>query len=135
MCSSDLSLARPGGLLPVTAEVAAASRQVTVLQRKVSKPGDSLGRTTGWIHRAELKDRGVRFYAGVEYVALRADGLHVIRDGRDEVYAADTVIVCAGQESVLPVEAQALRVPVHLIGGVRLAAELDWPPAPAAPIR
>jgi 2,4-dienoyl-CoA reductase (NADPH2) len=121
----DPSLTQRGGLVPEVAEVPAVQRQVTVLQRKASKPGDSLGRTTGWIHRTELKDRGVRLYAGVQYVALESDGLHVVRDGHAQVLPADTVIVCAGQESVLPVQANELSTPTHLIGGVRLAAELD----------
>jgi len=111
--------------------VAAASspppRQVTVLQRRRAKPGEGLGRTTGWIHRAELKDRGVRFVVGVEYVGIDDAGVHVRIDGVPTVVPADTVVVCAGQESErgLVRDLEAHSRPFHVIGGARLATEID----------
>jgi 2,4-dienoyl-CoA reductase (NADPH2) len=125
----DRTLQLPGGLLAAaaTAEVAVprADREVTLLQRKTTKPGDGLGRTTGWIHRIELKERGVRMLAGVQYEGLEADGLRLTIDGVSTVLPVDTVVVCAGQESVRPTLGLAAEQPVHWIGGADVAAELD----------
>jgi 2,4-dienoyl-CoA reductase (NADPH2) len=121
----DTTLQQPGGLQSTPAAVPRSPRSVTVLQRKISKPGDGLGRTTGWIHRAELKDRGVRFLSGVQYEGLEAEGLRVTQDGTSMLLAADTVVVCAGQESDRPTLALPSHIKPHWIGGVRLAAELD----------
>ena len=119
----DRTLTQPGGLLPTSAADAPSGRQVVLLQRKIAKIGDGLGRTTGWIHRAELKARGVQFIAGVTYERLDADGLHVTIQGVAQYLPVDTVVICAGQESVVPAETSAERD--ARIGGARLAAELD----------
>lgn len=120
-----IDLDAPGGL--GSAVVPAPTRQVTLLQRRSGKPGANLGPTTGWIHRAELAARGVRFLTGVTYRRVDDAGLHVTIDGRDELVAADTVINCSGQEPLddLAADLAAAGVQTHLIGGARLAAELD----------
>lgn len=121
----DLSVAAPGGLkAPQRPEV---PRQVSLLQRKTSKPGKGLGKTTGWVHRASLRHRGVNMLPGCEYVGIDDDGMHVRIDGEPRLLPVDTIVVCAGQESVLD-ELDALRdagVSAHVIGGADRAAELD----------
>ena len=107
-----------------------SSRQVTLLQRKAEKPGRRLGKTTGWIHRAGLAMKGVTMIGGVNYERIGAEGLHVsFGEAREnlQVIAADTVVLCAGQLSDRSL-ADALShggKPVHVIGGVDVAAELD----------
>jgi len=121
----DGDLAARGGLVPPSHR--AAPREVTLLQRKASKVGAGLGKTTGWIHRAELAQRGVTMLPGVGYERIDDDGLHITVDGRAQVLAVDTVVLCTGQEPNrgLHDELSARGVSVHLIGGADVAAELD----------
>jgi 2,4-dienoyl-CoA reductase (NADPH2) len=122
----DRSLTARGGLKP--RERLAAPRRVWLLQRKAAKPGATLGKTTGWIHRTALKTRGVVMRNGVSYERIDDAGLHIrTAEQGAEVLAVDHVIICAGQESVNALAAQlaATGKPVHVIGGARLAAELD----------
>jgi 2,4-dienoyl-CoA reductase (NADPH2) len=101
-------------------------REVWLLQRKTSKPGKTLGKTTGWIHRLSLRKRGVKMLSGVQYEKIDDAGLHIIKDEKPQLLPVDNIIVCAGQESVrdlldeLPAE-----LPVHVIGGAEKAGELD----------
>ena len=121
----DRSYSGPGGLIAPKPETAA--RQVWVFQRKASKPGAGLGKTTGWIHRATLQRRGVVFLPGVTYDKVDDAGLHVTVNGRQRVFEVDSVVVCTGQEPQREL-ADALAgagVEVHLIGGADVAAELD----------
>ena len=69
-----------------------------MLKRSLSPFGHSLGRTTGWVHRAELARNGVKMLKGVEYRRIDDAGVHIALDGKETVIAADTIIVCAGQE-------------------------------------
>ncbi|CAM2975504.1 NADPH-dependent 2,4-dienoyl-CoA reductase [Skermania piniformis] len=92
----DAEHAGVGGL--TRPERAPAPRRITLLQRKESKVGAGLGKTTGWIHRTELKHRGVAMVAGATYVGIDDEGLHYLRDGTEQVVAADTVVLCTGQE-------------------------------------
>jgi 2,4-dienoyl-CoA reductase (NADPH2) len=108
----------PGGLVEAKRET--PLRQVTLLQRKAEKPGRHLGKTTGWIHRASLAAHWVKMLGGVSYERITPEGLVVTRDGHEELIEADTVVICAGQVSVLP---DGIDVP--RIGGARLAGELD----------
>ncbi|MBS0573343.1 MAG: NADPH-dependent 2,4-dienoyl-CoA reductase [Proteobacteria bacterium] len=107
-----------------------AARQVTLMQRKPERPGRGLGKTTGWIHRAALQAKGVEMIGGVNYERIEAAGVRVsFGPGRENprLIAADTVVLCTGQESETRL-AQALLAGgrmVHLIGGADLAAELD----------
>ncbi|TQC49647.1 NADPH-dependent 2,4-dienoyl-CoA reductase [Rhodococcus sp. WS4] len=102
-------------------------RIVHLLQRKTTKVGAGLGVTTGWIHRAELAQRGVNMIAGVAYRRIDDDGLHITVDGETQTLEVDTVIVCAGQDSRRDLynELVALGANPHLIGGADVAAELD----------
>ena len=119
----------PGGLMPATTASATthSTRQVTLLQRKTSTPGKSLGLTTGWAIRAELARRGVQFLVGVEYQRIDDQGLHVLVDGKPQTLAVDSIILCAGQESErsLVDALQAKGVAHSVIGGAEVAAELD----------
>lgn len=103
------------------------ARHVHLLQRKKSKVGDRLGKTTGWIHRTALKARGVDMVSSVEYQRVDEDGLHVTIDGEPRTLAVDNVVICAGQEPLrdLADQLQAAGRAVHVIGGADEAAELD----------
>ncbi|XBB68290.1 NADPH-dependent 2,4-dienoyl-CoA reductase [Nocardioides sp. WV_118_6] len=104
-------------------------REVWLLQRKESAQGKGLGKTSGWVHRAAVKDLGVHQLSGVTYDRIDDAGLHVTVDGSPQVLDVDHVVVCAGQESVRALydDLLAARFPgqVHLIGGADVAAELD----------
>lgn len=102
-------------------------RQITMVKRSAGPFGRTLGKSTGWILRQELKDLGVRQIAGATYLKFDNEGLHIALPDRNEILAADTVVVCAGQESdrSLADELEANGRPVHVIGGARLAGELD----------
>ncbi len=105
-------------------------RQVTLLQRKATKVGKGLGKTTGWIHRAALKMKNVQMIAGVNYERIDADGLHVsFGEARDRptLVEVDTIVMCAGQvsERSLADALEAKGVACHVIGGADVAAELD----------
>ena len=107
----------------------APAREVWLLQRSPGRPGKRLGKTTGWIHRATLKAKGVHMLGGVRYLGMDDQGLLIEVDGAQRRLPVDTVVVCAGQEPRRELH-DALRalgstVPVHLIGGADMAAELD----------
>ncbi|MET9725225.1 NADPH-dependent 2,4-dienoyl-CoA reductase [Streptomyces zaomyceticus] len=121
----DTSYENRGGLR--VPERAAPPRQVHLLQRKESKVGAGLGKTTGWIHRTELKHRGVAMVAGVSYDRIDDEGLHVTIGGEQQLLPVDTVVLCAGQEPRrdLYEELIAAGRVAHLIGGADVAAELD----------
>ncbi|MGW4051749.1 FAD-dependent oxidoreductase [Streptomyces sp. NPDC004779] len=121
----DTSYENRGGLR--APERGAPPRQVHLLQRKTSKVGAGLGKTTGWIHRTELKHRGVAMVAGVSYDRIDDEGLHLSIDGERQVLPVDTIVLCSGQEPQrsLYEELVAAGRPAHLIGGADVAAELD----------
>ena len=121
----DANYARRGGLVQPHLET--APREIVLLQRKASKVGEGLGKTTGWIHRTALKNRGVKMIAGATYHRIDDAGLHVTIAGKDEVLAVDNVILCTGQEPQRALQAALLEagMRVHLIGGADVAAELD----------
>ncbi|WMX48392.1 NADPH-dependent 2,4-dienoyl-CoA reductase [Streptomyces roseicoloratus] len=102
-------------------------RQVHLLQRKTTKVGAGLGKTTGWIHRTELKHRGVTMVAGASYERIDDEGLHITVDGEPQLVPVDTVVLCTGQEPRrgLYEELIAAGRSAHLIGGADVAAELD----------
>ncbi len=129
----DLTVAHRGGIQGVQPEVPAPAREVFLLQRKASKVGKNLGKTTGWIHRTSLKNRNVQMVPGVSYRKIDDEGLHITvtpkgaEQGEDKLLPVDTIIVCAGQEPLRELQAdlEAAGLPVHLIGGADVAAELD----------
>jgi 2,4-dienoyl-CoA reductase (NADPH2) len=102
-------------------------RQITLLQRKATKMGKDLGKTSGWVHRANLVKHGVKMLPGVSYKSITDNGLLIEIDGKEQLLAVDSVIICAGQESNRELQ-QALEnggMSVHLIGGANVATELD----------
>jgi 2,4-dienoyl-CoA reductase (NADPH2) len=103
------------------------ARQIYLLQRKTSKVGDGLGKTTGWIHRTSLKNRNVEMISGASYTKIDDAGLHMSVGGKDVVLAVDNVVLCAGQEPFRELQAalEAAGQKVTLIGGADVAAELD----------
>ncbi|QGZ40540.1 2,4-dienoyl-CoA reductase (NADPH2) [Pseudoduganella flava] len=122
----DLAASTGGGLVPPTPPHPA--RQVYLLQRKTSKPGAGLGKTTGWVHRATLLRHGVEMLPGVQYRRIDDAGLHITVGGLDRLLEVDNVIVCAGQESLvelMPPKGTTTTARFHKIGGAALAAELD----------
>jgi 2,4-dienoyl-CoA reductase (NADPH2) len=114
-----------GGLAePVAPRV---PRKVTLLQRKNSKVGDSLGKTTGWAKRALLLQRGVKMLAGVEYLKIDDDGLHIRLGPEEQILAVDNIVICAGQVSRRDLE-EGLKeagIATSIIGGAFEAGELD----------
>jgi 2,4-dienoyl-CoA reductase (NADPH2) len=122
----DDNLASVGGVKQAT--VHASPRRVIMLQRKSSKIGDNLGKTTGWIHRTQLKNKKVEMLAGVRYDKIDDEGLHItVNDKESKLLAVDTIVICAGQEPLRELEAglAARADTVHYIGGAFKAAELD----------
>ena len=115
-----------GGHVP--AEVEAPIRQIYLMQRKTTPLGIGLGKTSGWVHRAQLKKHAVRMMRGVQYKSVSNEGLWVEVNGHDQLLRVDTIVVCAGQESVkelMPKEGESTLASYHIIGGAKLAGELD----------
>ena len=121
----DTGYARAGGLAQPQAQP--SPRRVHLLQRKSTKVGDQLGKTTGWIHRTSLKARSVAMGSGVAYERIDDAGLHITVDGQPQLLEVDNVVLCAGQEPQRELHAalSAAGCSVHLIGGADVAAELD----------
>jgi len=120
----DMSFASRSGIEGVTAQPEPSPREVYLLQRKVSKVGSGLGKTTGWIHRAGLTMKGVRMMPGVDYQRIDDQGLHITVGDESKVLPVDNVIICAGQDPLREL-ADGLTMPCHLIGGADVASELD----------
>jgi 2,4-dienoyl-CoA reductase (NADPH2) len=123
----DMRLEARGGLVPAKDIAASMPRTIWLLQRKPTPPGRDLGKTTGWVHRLALKRRGVRMLAGVAYDRIDDSGLSITHDGESRLLAVDHVVICAGQESLRELVAgiEAAGVKSHLIGGSKVATELD----------
>ena len=121
----DASYAARGGLKSAATPV--SPRQVWLLQRKASKVGEGLAKTTGWVRRTTLLKRGVKMLGGVEYRRIDDAGLHVVVNGEAKVLPVDTIVVCAGQEPQRALEAplKAAGIAVTCIGGADVATELD----------
>ncbi|QYJ99484.1 NADPH-dependent 2,4-dienoyl-CoA reductase [Shewanella alkalitolerans] len=121
----DKAYGERGGL--TTPQPEHTSRKIYLLQRKTSKMGKGLGKTTGWIHRAVAKHHDVEMLNGVSYQKFDEQGLHIKVGEAAQVLEVDNVVLCAGQESnrSLVDEMNNTGLPVHLIGGVDVAAELD----------
>jgi len=120
----------PGGLALSGPKPDAPAREVTLLQRKATKHGKGLGKTTGWIHRAALKMKNVKMIGGVNYERIEEGGLYVSFGETHEnpqLIEADTIVLCSGQlpERSLADALEAKGVPCHVIGGADVAAELD----------
>ncbi len=120
----DMSLKSRGAVTGVPRRVENSPRQVYLLQRKSGKVGAGLGKTTGWIHRADLKMKHVEMISGCEYTGIDDDGLHLNVTGEPRTLAVDNIVICAGQESRRELQ-DMVNIPVHIIGGADVAAELD----------
>lgn len=120
----DMTLSSRGGVEGVQAMPEPSPRQIFLLQRKTSKVGAGLGKTTGWAHRAGLMMKGVKLLAGVSYDKIDDAGLHLEINGEKQILDVDNVVICAGQDPLREL-VDGLNVPHHLIGGADVAAELD----------
>ncbi|MCB0327113.1 MAG: NADPH-dependent 2,4-dienoyl-CoA reductase [Bdellovibrionales bacterium] len=120
----DRSLQHPGGLTQMKPEASRGYRNIYLLQRKKSKPGKNLSKTTGWIRRKTLEHRGVKMMSGIEYQKIDDHGLHILVDGHEKILEVDQVVICAGQVSVRP-KTQRDQKSIHYIGGCKEARELD----------
>jgi 2,4-dienoyl-CoA reductase (NADPH2) len=115
-----------GGL--VQPKVKPAYREIYLMQRKTTGVGAFLGKTSGWVHRAALKKHGVRMMRGISYDKITNEGIWVTMEDQEQLLRVDTIVVCAGQESVkdlMPAEGVVTGARYHIIGGAKLAAELD----------
>ncbi|PHN25062.1 NADPH-dependent 2,4-dienoyl-CoA reductase [Pseudomonas sp. ICMP 561] len=124
----DTALEARGGVAGIKPELHAPARQVFLLQRKASKVGDGLGKTTGWIHRTGLKNKQVQMLNSVEYLRIDDAGLHIrIGEGEERVLPVDNIVICAGQDPLRELYDGLVEAgqSVHLIGGADVAAELD----------
>jgi len=123
----DKQLRVRGGVDGIQGKTEPSSRTVYLLQRKASKPGAGLGKTTGWIHRISLKNKKVQMISGASYDRIDDIGLHITVGNEPTILEVDNIIVCAGQDSQqeLYSELKSAGVVAHLIGGAKLAGELD----------
>ncbi|MGI9276271.1 MAG: FAD-dependent oxidoreductase [Endozoicomonas sp.] len=126
----DMDLQTRGGLKAeqhdsLSAHSVAPAREVYLLQRKKSKVGAKLGKTTGWIHRTELSKRGVRMLPSCEYHKIDDAGLHLSVNGEAQILDVDNVVTCAGQEPLRELADNLSGKTVHIIGGADKASELD----------
>lgn len=120
----DMTMKARAGIEGVDAQVEDSPREIYLLQRKETGVGRGLGKTTGWIHRAGLKAKGVKMMPGCVYEKVSDAGLHITSDGQQDILEVDNVILCAGQEPLREL-IEGLDIPHHLIGGADVAAELD----------
>lgn len=120
----DMTFNSRSGIEGVKPDPEPSAREVYLLQRKASKVGSGLGKTTGWIHRAGLAKKNVRMMPGCDYQRIDDKGLHLTVGDKSMLLDVDNVIICAGQESLRDI-VDGLKIPYHLIGGADVAAELD----------
>ncbi len=120
----DMSLKARGGIAGVPKIVEKSPREVYLLQRKAGKVGAGLGKTTGWIHRADLQMKHVKMINKCEYTKIDDAGLHLNIDGEPTLLDVDNIVICAGQDSRRELQ-DGVNLPVHIIGGADVAAELD----------
>ncbi|MEJ6743629.1 MAG: NADPH-dependent 2,4-dienoyl-CoA reductase [Porticoccaceae bacterium] len=120
----DMTFGSRSGIEGVTAQPAPSPREVYLLQRKTTRVGKGLGKTTGWIHRAGLAMKGVRMMPGCDYSHIDDQGLHITVGDDTQILDVDTIIICAGQDPLREL-VDGLNLPHHLIGGADEAGELD----------
>ncbi|KXI29333.1 NADPH-dependent 2,4-dienoyl-CoA reductase [Paraglaciecola hydrolytica] len=120
----DYANTSSGGLCEST-DNTLSDKQITMLQRKIRKPGAGLGQTTVWIHRGELKRQGVKTISRADYVAISDEGLTFSLRGEEKTLDVDAIVVCAGQLSHITYELTDFKQPVHVIGGAKKVLKLD----------
>jgi 2,4-dienoyl-CoA reductase (NADPH2) len=123
----DRTMTARGGVKGIQAQAPESAREIWLLQRKPGKPGKTLGKTTGWIHRLSLRHRGVHMLGGVSYERIDDRGLHISINGKEQLLEVDHIVICAGQVSNRDLAGvmEANGQPCHVIGGAQKAAELD----------
>ncbi|MDJ0646178.1 MAG: NADPH-dependent 2,4-dienoyl-CoA reductase [Flavobacteriaceae bacterium] len=123
----DKSLKARSGIEGIQPEIHPAAREIFMFKRSKGKFGGKLGKTTGWIHRTNLKKKNIQFINEVEYTKIDDKGLHYIQNDEQKILNIDNVVICAGQiplkNMLEPLKAKGLNV--HVIGGADVAAELD----------
>lgn len=125
----DQHTAERGGL--VAGNPQPAQREIFLLQRKTTALGKDLGKTSGWVHRATLKNKGVSMLAGCSYDRIDDQGLHISQNGEQRLLEIDHIVICAGQEPLRELyssDSEQNTKPAqryHLIGGANIASELD----------
>lgn len=123
----DKTLEARGGIEDMTPSFHGSSREIYMFKRSKGKFGGNLGKTTGWIHRTNLKKKKVNFINEVQYTKIDDEGLHYTQNEEAKVLHVDNVVICAGQtplkELLAPLQAKGITV--HVIGGADIAAELD----------
>jgi 2,4-dienoyl-CoA reductase (NADPH2) len=121
----DKEYNKAGGLTEALIEEPA--REIFLLQRKTTKVGKGLGKTTGWIHRSALQRKQVQMIAGVDYVKIDDQGLHIEVNDKSQVLDVDNIILCTGQEPLRELQKGLAdrNITTHLIGGADVASELD----------
>jgi len=120
----DMTFGSRSGIEGVDAQPEPSPREVYLLQRKTTRVGKGLGKTTGWIHRAGLAMKGVRMMPGCDYSHIDDQGLHITVGDDTQILDVDTIIICAGQDPLREL-VDGLNLPHHLIGGADEAGELD----------
>jgi len=124
----DKQLTARAGTENIARKIPNPERTIYLLQRKAGRMGKNLGKTTGWIHRQMLKDGKVNMLSGVEYVEVNTEGLMINKDDKKLQLEVDHIVVCAGQVSNSELYDQLKRTKpanIHIIGGAKLASELD----------
>jgi 2,4-dienoyl-CoA reductase (NADPH2) len=123
----DRTFEARGGVEDIKPQPPESAREIWLLQRKAGKPGKTLGKTTGWIHRLSLRHRGVHMLGNVNYENIDDSGLHISIDGEKQLLEVDHIVVCAGQVSNRDLEGvlKERGLSPHIIGGAQKASELD----------
>jgi len=123
----DRTFEARGGVKGIKAQHPKSAREIWLLQRKAGKPGKTLGKTTGWIHRLSLRHRGINMLGNVHYECIDDQGLHISINGVNQLLEVDHIVVCAGQVSNrdIAVTLEENGLPYHVIGGAHKAVELD----------
>ncbi len=123
----DLSLSQRGGLSAEKKQPHRSPRELFMLQRKIGKLGEELGKSTGWIQRSSLRHKQVHMLSGVDYKKITDAGIVIRHEGKEQLLEVDNIVICAGQESqqALFTPLQKMGIVPKLIGGAALARELD----------
>lgn len=123
----DKTLKARGGIEGMKQNFLHSNRKIYLLQRKKTKLGKNLGKTSGWIHRITLKNREVEMLPGVKYLFINEEGIHISIAGKEKTLVVDNIVICAGQISQRELyrDLKNEGIPLYLIGGAKKAAELD----------
>ncbi|WP_372366776.1 FAD-dependent oxidoreductase [Candidatus Uabimicrobium sp. HlEnr_7] len=123
----DREYLKRAGTEGVKKTIEGSPREIYLLQRKQNKMGANLGKTTGWTHRMNLKDKQVKMLTGVSYSKIDDSGLHITIEGKQQTLDVEHIIICAGQEPLVDLQKDLLvaNIVTHLIGGAQEAKELD----------